>query len=139
MSRGRRSSGVTVNDSSPRSGLFLLGDYVAGAVVGAATAVAVRSLVAPGFDLALAMLAGIGLGTLVHLVVGLMLSPLLGLFHVMVPGSLIGMYGGMLFAMRDAMQPVSLAHAIVVGMTFGIVMTALVHFYDRALVARAGR
>ena len=125
-----------MNDTSLRSRLFLLGDYLAGAVIGAVTAGAVRSLMAPGFDLALAMLAGIGLGTLVHLVVGLLLSPLLGMFHVMVPGGLIGMYGGMLFAMRDAMQPVSLAHAIVVGMTFGVVMTALVHFYDRALARR---
>lgn len=124
-----------MSDSSLRSRLFLLGDYVAGAVIGAATAVAVRSLLAPGFDLALAMLAGIAVGSLVHLVVGLLLSPLLGMFHVMVPASLIGMYGGMLFAMRDVMQPVSLGHAIVVGMTFGVLVVALVHFYDRALAA----
>lgn len=123
-----------MNRDRLKVGLFLLGDYVAGAAMGAATAAVVRSLVRPGFDLALAMLLGIGLGTLTHLVVGLLLSPLLGMFQVMVPGSLIGMYGGMLFAMRDAMQPVSLAHAIVVGITFGLAVTALVHFYDRALV-----
>ena len=81
------------------------------------------------------MLAGIAIGSLVHLLVGLLLSPLLGMFHVMVPASLIGMYGGMLFAMRDVMQPVSFAHALVVGMTFGICVVAVVHFYDRALVA----
>ena len=97
-------AGVAVHGSSLRSGLFLLGDYLAGAVIGAVTAVAVRSLIAPGFDLALAMLAGIGLGTLVHLVVGLMLSPLLGMFHVMVPGSLIGMYGGRPPNCRDCFE-----------------------------------
>ena len=82
------------------------------------------------------MVLGIGLGTVTHLILGLLLSPLLGMFHVMVPGSLIGMYGGMLFAMRDAMQPVSLVQALLVGATFGIVLTALVHAYDRALVGR---
>jgi hypothetical protein len=114
--------------------LFFVGDYVAGGLTGLAVALAVHGLVRPGVDLALAMVLGVVLGTLTHLAVGLVLSPLLGMFHVMVPGSLIGMYGGMLFAMRDTMQPVPLAQALLVGVTFGFVMTALVHFYDRALV-----
>jgi hypothetical protein len=71
----------------------------------------------------------------VHLAVGAALSPLLGLFHVMVPGGLIGMYGGMLFAMRDTMQahPGSLGRAAVVGALFGLVITAAVHLYDRVV------
>ena len=113
--------------------LFSLGDYAAGALTGAVTAAVVRAIVWPGFDLALAMLLGIGIGTLAHLAVGALLSPLLGMFHVMVPGSLIGMYGGMLFAMRDAMQAVSSTHAIGVGALFGIIVTATVRLYDRAL------
>jgi hypothetical protein len=79
------------------------------------------------------MLLGVGVGTLTHLAVGTLLSPLLGMFHVMVPGSLIGMYGGMLFAMRDAMQAVSATHAIGVGVLFGIILTATARLYDRAL------
>lgn len=114
---------------------FSGGDYVAGGIIGVAVALVVHGVVRPGVDLALSMLVGVVLGTLTHLAVGLVLSPLLGMFHVMVPGSLIGMYGGMLFAMRDAMQPVPLAQALLVGVTFGFVMTALVHFYGRALVA----
>jgi len=113
--------------------LFILGDYTAGVLTGAATAAVVRVIVWPGFDLALAMLLGVGVGTLTHLAVGTLLSPLLGMFHVMVPGSLIGMYGGMLFAMRDAMQAVSATHAIGVGVLFGIILTATVRLYDRAL------
>lgn len=113
--------------------LFVLGDYAAGVLTGAATATVVRAVVWPGFDLALAMLLGVGIGTFTHLAVATLLSPLLGVFHVMVPGSLIGMYGGMLFAMRDAMQPVSSTHAIGVGVLFGVVLTATVRLYDRAL------
>jgi hypothetical protein len=48
-----------------------------------------EGMVAPGFDLALAMLAGIAIGTLVQSVLGV-LSTLLGMFHVMIPDSLIG-------------------------------------------------
>jgi hypothetical protein len=110
-----------------------LGDYTAGVLTGAATAAVVRMIVWPGFDLALAMLLGVGIGTLTHFAVATLLSPLLGMFQVMVPGSLIGMYGGMLFAMRDAMQTVSSTHAIGVGVLFGIVLTATVRLYDRAL------
>ena len=116
--------------------LFVVGDYLAGGLTGAAIALAVHGVVPRGFDLALAMVLGVGLGTVTHFILGMLLSPLLGMFHVMVPGSLIGMYGGMLFAMRDAMQPVSLVQALLVGVTFGVVMTALVHAYDRALVGR---
>ena len=116
--------------------LFVVGDYLAGGLTGAAIALVVHCIIPNGFDLALAMVLGMGVGTVTHLVLGMLLSPLLGMFHVMAPGSLIGMYGGMLFAMRDAMQPVSLAHALLVGVTFGVVLTAFVRFYDRALVER---
>ena len=84
--------------------LFMIGDYAAGGAVSAATALAVRAAVGPGFDLVLAMPAGMAIGMLVHLAAALFLSPGLGFFHAMVPGSLIGMYGGMLFAMRDSME-----------------------------------
>lgn len=116
--------------------LFAAGDYVAAGLMGTVTAAAVRLLVGPGFDLALAMPLGVGIGTLVHLAIGLLLSPLLGFFHVMVPGSLIGMYGGMLFAMRDAMQPVSPGHAVAVGAAFGAIVMAITQFYDHALAGR---
>jgi hypothetical protein len=43
----------------------------------------------------------------------------IGMFQVMLAGSLIGMYGGMLFAMRDAMQPASWTQTVVVAIVFG--------------------
>ena len=58
--------------------LFMLGDYTAGILTGAATAAVVRAIVWPGFDLALAMLLGVGVGTVTHLAVGTLLSPVLG-------------------------------------------------------------
>jgi large-conductance mechanosensitive channel len=104
-------------------------------LVGGATAAAVRAVVDPGADMALAMLVGMALGMVVHLPIALLLSPLLGPFHTMVPGSLIGMYGGMLFAMRDTMQhaPGGLSDAIVMGIAFGCIVTAGVQLYDRAV------
>jgi hypothetical protein len=117
--------------------LFAVGDYLAGGLTGAVTAVAVRAVVSPDLDMVLAMLMGMAAGIVVHLALGLAMSPMLGLFHCMVPGGLIGMYGGMLFAMRDTMQPhpVSLGRAMVVGLVFGVVVTATIRLYDRALRA----
>ena len=115
--------------------LFTVGDYCAGGVVGAATAWAVRAVISPQCDMAVAMLLGMAIGMIVHLVLGLFLSPLVGAFHVMVPGSLIGMYGGMLFAMRDVMQHAAgtTGCAILIGWGFGLIVTAAVQIYDRAL------
>ena len=123
----------------PRRVLFAIGDYVAGAITGAATAAVVRAVVSPDLDMVLAMLIGMGVGMIVHFAVGIVFSPILGLFHFMVPAGLIGMYGGMLFAMRDTMQhhPGSLGRAILVGVVFGAAMAAGIRLYDRVLHAKA--
>jgi len=115
--------------------LLVLGDYGAGAIVGAATAAGVRAAVSPTLDMVLAMLLGMAVGMVIHLLIALPLSPVLGTFHVMVPGSLIGMYGGMLFAMRDTMQhpPPTWNDTLLVGALFGLAVTAGVQLYDRAL------
>jgi hypothetical protein len=115
--------------------LFAIGDYCAGGFTGAAIAAAVRLTVSPDTDMVLAMLVGMAVGMSLQMALGLLFSPVLGAFHVMVPGSLIGMYGGMLFAMRDAMQhaPGTASHAIWVGVAFGVIVTAGVQLYDRVL------
>lgn len=113
---------------------FIIGDYIAGALIGLLTACAVHVFVRPTMDTVLAMLLGMALGMAVHLVAGLLFAPILGAFHTMVPGSLIGMYGGMLFAMRETMQhPTSLNHSAGIGALFGIVVVAAMQLYDRAL------
>src|SRR6516162_6404553 len=115
--------------------IFTIGDYLAGMLVGAATAFSVRIVVWPGMDMVIAMIVGMALGMLVHLVVGLALGPLIGMFEAMIPASLIGMYGGMFFAMRDSMAAGSrtLQAAIVVGAIFGALVVAGVKYYDRTL------
>ncbi len=117
---------------------FVLGDYIAGGLVGLLTAGAVHLVIGSTMDTVLAMLLGMALGTVVHLVVGFLLMPLLGAFHTMIPGSLIGMYGGMMFAMRETMQrPMTLSHDALVGVVFGLIVVGAVQLYDRAL--RAGQ
>jgi hypothetical protein len=115
--------------------LYQIGDYLAGAVIGMATALIVRIIVWPGMDMVIAMLLGIGLGTIVSLLLGYMLSPMLGVVETMIPGSLTGMYGGMLFAMRDSMAAGShtMAAAISVGAVFGIAVTVAMKFYNYVL------
>jgi hypothetical protein len=118
---------------------FALGDYFAGALTGLLTAGVVHLLVGPTMDMALAMILGMVVGMAVHLVIGIPLAPFLGAFHTMIPGSLIGMYGGMLFAMRETMQqPASFGHAARIGVLFGIIVVAAVQLYDRALRSGQG-
>jgi large-conductance mechanosensitive channel len=115
--------------------LFSVGDYLAGMLVGAATALGVRMVVWPGMDMVIAMIIGMGLGTVIHLVLGFLLGPLIGMFEAMIPASLIGMYGGMFFGMRDSMAAGSrtLGAALIVGAAFGAIVVAGVQYYDRAL------
>jgi len=115
--------------------VFALGDYLAGILVGAVTAVVVHWAVAPGTDMVIAMLVGAAIGLIIHALLGLLLSLAFGLMETMIPASLIGMYGGMLFGMRDSMAAGSrtLAAAAIVGAIFGAVVVLGVKLYDRAL------
>jgi hypothetical protein len=115
--------------------LFTIGDYVAGILLGVATALVVRLVIWPGMDMVIAMLLGMAAGMILHLLVGFVLSPLLGMLQTMMPASLIGMYGGMLFAMRDSMAAGSRTHVAtaLVGGIFGFLVVFGVKVYDRAL------
>ena len=115
--------------------LFAIGDYLAGASIGALTALGVRALVWPGMDMVVAMLLGMGVGMVVHVAIGFVIVPLLGMFETMSAAMLIGMYGGMLFGMRDSMSAgsESLAAALLVGAAFGVLVVCGVKVYDRVL------
>jgi hypothetical protein len=114
---------------------FIIGDYVAGMLIGALTALSVRAAVWPGMDMVLAMLLGMGVGMIIHLVLGLLLAPVLGMFYTMAPAMVIGMYGGMLFGMRDSMAAGSptLTATAAVGAFFGALVVLGVQIYDYAL------
>jgi hypothetical protein len=125
-------------ESSPRGGyslLYLIGEYVAGVATAILTALPIHALVDPGWDMVVAMIAGMLLGSAAHLLVLALLGPVVGFFHVMAPGALIGMYGGMLFAMRDSMQAASWSRTLAVAVGLGILAVAAVQLYDRALRA----
>jgi hypothetical protein len=115
--------------------LFAIGDYLAGILIGIVTALFVRVIVWPGMDMVIAMLLGTAIGMAVHLVLGFILSPLLGMFETMVSASFVGMHGGMLFAMRDSMAAGSTTYAaaLAVGAIFGAIVVLGVKVYDRAL------
>ena len=114
---------------------FVIGDYVAGMLIGALTVLGVRATVWPGMDMVIAMLFGMGVGMIMHLVLGLLLAPVLGMFYTMAPAMVIGMYGGMLFGMRDSMAAGfhTLKAAATVGALFGALVVLGLQVYDRAL------
>src|SRR3989442_6425609 len=111
---------------------FVIGDYGAGMLIGALTALVVRAAVWPRMDMVIAMLLGMLIGMAIHTVLGLLLSPLLGMFETMLPASVIGMYGGMLFGMRDSMAAGSptLTAAATVGALFGAIVVLSIKGYD---------
>jgi hypothetical protein len=121
-----------------RSWTYGLGEYAAGVGTAVAAAVSIHALVDPGWDMVIPMLVGAVLGSAAHVVVLALLGPVVGMFHVMAPGALIGMYGGMLFAMRDSMQAVSWSQSVAVAVAVGVLAVAGVQLYDRALRSGAG-
>lgn len=114
---------------------FIIGDYLAGMLIGTLTALGVRGLVPSGTDMVVGMLVGTLVGMGIHVVLGMLLMPLLGMFEAMIPGMLIGMYGGMLFGMRDAMAAGSptLGATAWVGALFGAAVVLALKAYDRTL------
>ena len=114
---------------------FQIGDFLVGMLVGVLTALAVRVLMWPGVDMVIAMLIGMGVGMVIHFIIAFALGPLLGMFQTMMPASVIGMYGGMFFGMRDSMDAGSASWGSValVGAIFGAVVVAALKVYDRAL------
>lgn len=139
MSGSREVLKDTAGGASWRGWTYLVGEYVAGIVTAVATAVPIHALVDRDWDMVVAMLAGTVLGTAAHLVVLVLLGPLVGFFHVMAPGAVVGMYAGMLFGMRDSMQAVSRSQALAVAVAVGILVVAAVQVYDRALRPEAER
>ena len=121
---------------SKQERIFAVGEYAAGGVTALVTATATHGVVAPGWDMALAMLVGGFLGIAAHLAIAMVAGPLLGMFPVMASGSLIGSYGGMIFGMRDSMQAASWVRVWIVSALFGLVVVAGVRLYDRALRSR---
>lgn len=121
---------------SKQERVFAVGEYAAGGVTALVTATATHGVVAPGWDMALAMLVGGFLGVAAHLAIAMVAGPLLGMFPVMASGSLIGSYGGMIFGMRDSMQAASWVRVWLVAVVFGLVVVAGVRLYDRALRSR---
>jgi hypothetical protein len=115
--------------------LFALGDLLAGMLMGALTALGVRAAVWPGMDMVLAMLLGSVIGMAIHLVFGLLLAPLLGMFETMIPASVIGMYGGMFFGMRDSMAAGSRTTraAALVGAVLGLLVVLALKLYNHIL------
>ncbi len=130
-----RSPSVTRSARPPEPLYFCIGDYLAGLLTGLLTAFAVRAIVGPQWDMVLAMLVGMAVGMLLHLTLLLLVIPFLGTFETMMPSAVIGMYGGMLFGMRDSMQQayVSRDMALAVGALFGLVVVFGIRWWDRQL------
>ena len=109
---------------------WFIGRWLIGRVIRLMRAAMGRSAVDPTLIKYLGSIVSIALN--IALVLGI-LGPLVGFFHVMAPGALIGMYGGMLFGMRDSMQAASWSQVMAVAAAIGIAMVVGIQLYDRAV------
>lgn len=132
----RSTIGSSVLGARPHpSRWFAFGDLAASILVGTCTASLVQVFIGPSWDMALAMVAGMAIGTGVHLVAWLLLMPALGAIEAGTAPGLAGMYGGMYFAMRESMDnvPMGSGHtrALLVGAVFGILSWIAVAVLNR--------
>ena len=140
MDAGVRARETVADGSAPRGSwawAYVLGEYAAGVATAVATALPIHALVDRDWDMVVAMLAGTVLGSIAHVLVLGVFGPLVGFFHVMAPGALIGMYGGMLFGMRDSMQAASWSQTMAVAAATGFAMVVAMQLYDRAIRSEA--
>jgi len=110
---------------------FAVGDLAASIFVGVCTAALVQAAIGPSWDMALAMVAGMAIGTVVHLLAWLALMPALG----GIEGGAAPGFAGMYFAMRESMDKVPMGsghgRALLVGAVFGILSWVGVAVLDR--------
>jgi len=114
---------------------YTAGDLGATLAVGVATALSAHVIIGPSWHVALAMIAGMVLGMAIHLVIGVVLLPVLGGIEAMIAPGLTGMYGGMYFAMHEAMRMEhgSMLEAVRAGALLAACMFAGVWLYNRAV------
>lgn len=120
-----------------RRPLFVAGDVTASVLVGLLSALGAHALVAPGWNMWLAMLVGMGIGTGVAGVLGTVFQIRCGALEVVIPVMLSGMLAGMIAAMLAGTAPRPTGEVTLLGGGIGFVCVAFVYGMD-AYLTREG-
>ena len=99
---------------------YVVGDFLANLIIGTIAGVIAWSIVSPGWNMWVAMLAMMALGMVVGLVLYFPFAIRLGAQEAMIPAMYTGMWGGMVVGMMSAMMPLPLNHAAQMGAACGI-------------------
>ena len=116
---------------------FVLGDVLANSVVGALVGLASAAVFGPGWNMIIAMLAGMALGMVISLPALLGFVVLFGAMEVMVPAMTTGMVAGMVVSMSATMGPLSFASAAVLGVKSGLGVLAAIYLANIIVKRRA--
>ncbi len=116
---------------------FVLGDVLANSVVGALVGLASAAVFGPGWNMIIAMLAGMALGMVISVPALLGVVVLFGAMEVMVPAMTTGMVAGMVVSMSATMGPLSFASAAVLGVKSGLGVLVAIYLANIIVKRRA--
>ena len=116
---------------------FVLGDVLANSVVGALVGLASAAVFGPGWNMIIAMLAGMALGMVISLPALLGFVVLFGAMEVMVPAMTTGMVAGMVVSMSATMGDLTLAQAALLGAKSGLGVLVAIYLANVVVKRRA--
>jgi len=116
---------------------FLVGDLLANVTVGALVGVASAAVFDPGWNMILAMLAGMALGMVLSLPSLLGFVALFGAMEIMVPAMTTGMVAGMVVSMSATMEELPFASAAALGAKSGLGVIVAIYLANAIVKRRA--
>jgi hypothetical protein len=118
---------------------FVFGDLVMNALAGVVVGGLMALVFGPGWNMFVAMIAGMALGMIIALPLSLLGSALFGAMEVMLPVMTSGMLAGMVIPMRAAMHPMSFIDGAEVGGLCGIAIMIVTYIVNAIVKPRAGK
>ncbi len=110
---------------------FIIGDLVSNLATGAVVGLACAGVFDTGWPPLIAMIAGMGLGTTLAVVLGLFgFSRYFGALETMVPVMLTGMLTGMVVSMAAAMKPIGYVAGGALGVLIGLAALAATYIVN---------
>jgi pheromone shutdown protein TraB len=118
---------------------FVLGDIVSNVVAGALVGGACAALLPPGWNMVVAMSAGMALGMATSLPLAFLLSGLFGAMETLLPVMTTGMVAGMVIAMQSSLTPMRFEHTARIGGLCGLAVVIATYLVNAFIRPRATR
>ena len=118
---------------------FIAGDIVSNLAVGALVGGACALLFGTGWNMFVAMIAGMGLGMVISLPLAFLLSAFFGALETMLPVMTTGMVAGMVVSMETSLMATRVADAAWLGCLSGLGVVVATYLANGVIKPRAKR